>query len=216
MFYDFAKRTIDIIGATVALIIFLPILLAVAILIKLTSPGPIFYTPTRVGRAGKLFKMFKFRSMYMYEVKGRLVHAEKYLQSNPKLMRAYQKNSFKLKDDPRIIPVGKIIRKFSLDELPQLVNVIIGDMSLVGPRAYQEDELVHQQKVYPKTAKFVKIILQTRPGASGPWQVSGRSFINFDKRVEMDAKYLERRSILYDLWIIARTPVAMITAQGAI
>lgn len=216
MFYDFAKRTIDILGAAIALTIFLPILLAVAILIKLTSLGPIFYTPTRVGRASKLFKMLKFRSMYMYEVKGKLVHAEKYLQSNPKLMRAYQKNSFKLKDDPRITPVGKIIRKFSLDELPQLANVIIGDMSLVGPRAYQEDELVHQQKIYPETAKFIKIILKARPGASGPWQVSGRSFINFDKRVEMDAKYLKRRSILYDLWIIIKTPIAMITAKGAI
>ncbi|MEK9146821.1 MAG: sugar transferase [Patescibacteria group bacterium] len=216
MFYAIAKRTIDIIGAAIALTIFLPILLAVAILIKITSPGPIFFTPTRVGRAGKLFKMLKFRSMHMYEIKGELVHAEKYLQSNPKLMRAYQKNSYKLKDDPRNTPVGKIIRKFSLDELPQLINVLKGDMSLAGPRAYQEDELIHQQKVYPKTTKFVKIILKSRPGASGPWQVSGRSFINFDKRVEMDAKYLERRSILYDLWIIIKTPIAMITAKGAI
>lgn len=216
MFYDFAKRTIDVIGAAAATVIFLPVLLSVAIAIKITSPGPIFFTPIRVGRDGKLFKMLKFRSMYMYEIGGQLVHAEKYLQSNLKLMKAYQKNSYKLKNDPRSTPVGKIIRKFSLDELPQLINVLAGDMSLVGPRAYQEDELEHQQKVYPKTTKFVKLILKTRPGASGPWQVSGRSFINFDKRVEMDAKYLERRSILYDLWIIIRTPVAMITAKGAI
>lgn len=216
MFYDFAKRTIDIIGAAVVLVIFSPILLVVAILIKITSPGPIFFTPTRVGCAGKLFKMLKFRSMYMYEIKGELVHAEKYLAANPKLMRAYQKNSYKLKDDPRSTPVGKIIRKFSLDELPQLINVLAGDMSLVGPRAYQEDELEHQQKVYPKTTKFVKIILKSRPGASGPWQVSGRSFINFDKRAQMDAAYLKRRSFLYDLWIIIKTPIAMITAKGAI
>lgn len=216
MFYTTAKRTIDIIGAATALVIFSPILLAVAILIKITSPGPIFFAPTRVGRADKVFKMLKFRSMYMYEIKGELVHAEKYLAANPKLMRAYQKNSYKLKDDPRNTPVGKIIRKFSLDELPQLINVIKGDMSLVGPRAYQEDELIHQQKVYPKTTKFVKIILKSRPGASGPWQVSGRSFINFDKRAQMDAAYLGRRSILYDLWIIIKTPIAMITAKGAI
>lgn len=216
MFYDFAKRTIDVIGAAAATVIFLPVLISVAVATKITSPGPIFFTPIRVGRDGKLFKMLKFRSMYMYEIGGQLVHAQKYLQANPKLMKAYQKNSYKLKDDPRITPVGKIIRKFSLDELPQLINVLAGDMSLVGPRAYQEDELIHQQKIYPNTTKFVKMILKARPGASGPWQVSGRSFINFDKRVEMDAKYLKRRSTLYDLWIIIRTPVAMITAKGAI
>lgn len=152
----------------------------------------------------------------MYKIKGELVHAEKYLASHPKLLAQYKKNSYKLTDDPRITPVGKIIRKFSLDELPQLINVLIGDMSLVGPRAYQSDELVHQQKVYPATAKYVKIILKARPGASGPWQVSGRSFINFDKRVIMDADYIVKRSIIYDLLIIIKTPIAMITGKGAI
>ena len=152
----------------------------------------------------------------MYNIQGHLVHAEKYLQSNPKLMAAYQKNSYKLKNDPRITPVGKFIRRFSLDETPQIINVLVGDMSLVGPRAYQKDELVHQQKVYPKTSKYVKIILNARPGASGPWQVSGRSFINFDKRVEMDAHYIKRRSIFYDLWIILQTPIVMISGRGAI
>jgi len=89
-------------------------------------------------------------------------------------------------------------------------------MSLVGPRAYQKDELENQQKVYPETAKYVKVILDARPGASGPWQVSGRSFINFDKRVAMDADYVKRKSIIYDIWIIIKTPVAMITGKGAI
>ena len=216
MFYDLTKRTIDIFGSLVALVIFSPIMILLAMLIKLTSPGPIFYMPERVGKDSKLFKMFKFRSMYMYKIKGEFVHAEKYLESHPKLMRQYQKNSFKLARDPRITPIGKILRKFSLDELPQLVNVLIGDMSLVGPRAYQNDELIHQQKVYPASRKYVKIILKARPGASGPWQVSGRSFINFDKRVEMDAKYIGRRSIIYDLWIIIKTPFVMISTQGAI
>ena len=216
MFYDSLKRTIDIIGSAIAIIIFSPIIAIVSVLIKLTSPGPIFYTPARVGKGGRLFKMLKFRSMYMYEIKGKLVHAEKYLQSNPKLMKEYQSNSYKLQNDPRITFVGKFLRKFSFDELPQLINVLVGDMSLVGPRAYQADELDHQQKVYPKTAKYVRIILQARPGASGPWQVSGRSFINFDKRVVMDADYVKKRSILYDTLIMARTPIAMITGKGAI
>ena len=216
MIYDFVKRCIDIIGSSVLIIFFSPIVIPLAIFIKLTSEGPIFATPQRVGKEGRLFKMFKFRSMYMYQIKGKMVHAEKYLESNPKLMAAYQKNSYKLKNDPRITPVGKFIRRFSLDEIPQIFNVLLGDMSLVGPRAYQQDELEHQQKVYPQTTKYVKIILKARPGASGPWQVSGRSFINFDKRVEMDAKYIQRRSILYDIWIVLETPTAMLTGRGAI
>ena len=216
MIYDFVKRCVDIIGSAILILLFSPIMVPVALLIKLTSKGPVFFTPQRVGKDGELFKMLKFRSMYMYEIKGILVHAEKYLQSNPKLMEAYQKNSYKLKNDPRVTPVGKFIRRFSLDEIPQLFNVLVGDMSLVGPRAYQPDELDHQQKIYPETIKYVKIILNGRPGASGPWQVSGRSFINFDKRVEMDAKYIKKRSFLYDIWVILKTPIAMLTGKGAI
>lgn len=216
MLYDIAKRMIDIIGSFILLLAFSPIMTVVALLIKLTSAGPVFFTPLRVGKNGDLFRMLKFRSMYMYNIQGKLVHAEKYLQSNPKLMAAYQKNSYKLKNDPRITPVGKLIRRFSLDEMPQILNVLKGDMSLVGPRAYQKDELIHQQKVYPKTSKFVKIILECRPGASGPWQVSGRSFINFDKRVKMDAEYIKKRSIIYDIWVILKTPIAMISGKGAI
>ncbi len=216
MLYDFLKRTIDIIGSLIILVVFSPIILIAAILIKITSPGPAIYTPLRVGRYGKLFKMLKFRSMYMYKINGKFVHAKKYLEKNPKLMREYQENSFKLTHDPRVTPIGKFIRKFSIDELPQLINVLKGDMSLVGPRAYQEDELTHQQRVYPHTKKYVKVILEARPGASGPWQVSGRSFINFDKRVIMDAKYVQKRSVLYDLWIMIKTPIAMITGRGAV
>lgn len=216
MFYDFAKRTIDIIGSSLALMIALPVVIFFAVVIKLTSPGPIFYTPLRVGKNGKQFKMLKFRSMRMYEIDGELVHAQKYLDKNLKLKKEYQKNSFKLKNDPRVTPIGKILRRLSIDELPQLINVLKGDMSLVGPRAYQLDELNHQQKVYPHTKSFVKIIMNARPGASGPWQVSGRSFINFDARVEMDANYVKRRSVLYDLWIIIKTPIAMVTGNGAV
>lgn len=216
MVYDPFKRLIDIVGATFALIIFSPLFFTVAIFVKINSPGPVFYTPERVGKDGKIFKMFKFRSMLMYKIKGRYVHAKEYLEVDPKLKKEYQKSSFKLKNDPRITPIGKILRRFSIDEIPQLINVLKGDMSLVGPRAYQHDELVHQQKVYPETPKFVKIILRARPGVSGPWQVSGRSFINFDKRVTMDAAYVKNRSILYDLWIIIKTPIAMIVGTGAI
>lgn len=216
MFYDFAKRIIDIVGSGIGLLIFSPIILALMVIIKLTSVGPIFFTPSRVGKDGELFKMLKFRSMHMYEIDGKIVHAEKYLQLNPKLMKAYQKNSFKLQNDPRITTIGHMLRRLSLDELPQLINVLIGDMTLVGPRAYQKDELDHQQKVYPHTKKYVSVILKSRPGASGPWQVSGRSQINFDKRVEMDAIYVKKRSIIYDILVIIKTPIAMISGKGAI
>ena len=216
MVYNFFIRLVDFIGSSIALIIISPILIIFVLLVKFSSPGPIFYTPERVGKDGKIFKMLKFRSMRMYNIKGKWVHAQKYLDINPSLKRKYQKSSFKLKDDPRVTPIGKILRRLSIDEMPQLINVLKGDMSLIGPRAYQHDELVHQQKVYPKTRKFVKIILEARPGASGPWQVSGRSFINFDRRVQMDAIYVKKKSILYDIWIIIKTPIAMLIGKGAI
>lgn len=214
--YFFLKRLTDIIGAGIAIIIFSPIIVLAIIINYLSSDGPVFYKPLRVGKDGKEFKMLKFRSMYMYQIDGHLVHAQKYLEKHPKLLKEYQENSYKLTNDPRITPFGRILRRFSIDELPQLINVLKGDMSLIGPRAYQEDELKHQQKIYPQTKKYVKIILNTRPGASGPWQTSGRSFINFDKRVQMDAKYVMRKSYLYDLYIIIKTPLVMLTGKGAI
>ncbi len=214
--YYFLKRLTDIIGAACAIIIFSPVFAFAIIMNLLSSDGPVFYKPLRAGRNGREFKMLKFRSMYMYEIGGKMVHAQKYLEKHPKLLKEYQNNSYKLTNDPRITPSGKILRRFSIDELPQLINVFMGDMSLVGPRAYQKDELEHQQKIYPETRKYVKIILKARPGASGPWQTSGRSFINFDKRVQMDANYVLRKSYLYDLYIIIKTPIVMLTGKGAI
>ena len=122
----------------------------------------------------------------------------------------------KLQDDPRITPIGRIIRKYSLDEFPQLLNVIKGDMSLVGPRPYYPDELVEQQRKYPHTKELVQIVLSAKPGVTGHWQVSGRSEVNFDKRIKMDADYVHRRSLLLDLSILLRTPWAMISGRGAV
>ena len=133
-----------------------------------------------------------------------------------KLFNDYKKGSYKLKDDPRITKVGRFIRKFSLDELPQFFNVLDGQMSIVGPRAYYPDELQDQQKKYPHTKDAVKVVLSVKPGITGFWQVSGRSEINFDKRIQMDANYAKRRSIAYDFWIIFKTPWAMISGKGAL
>lgn len=209
--YELAKRLIDILSALVILLIFSPVILLVAIAIKLDSKGPVLAdTPERVGQEGKLFKMFKFRSM--------IPNAHTILREDPEfaaLYEQYKKGSYKLKNDPRITRVGRFIRKHSLDEAPQLINVLKGDMSLVGPRAYYPDELRDQQKKYPETRDAVKIVLSVKPGVTGLWQVSGRSEINFDKRIEMDANYVRRRSILHDIWLILRTPAAVITGKGA-
>ena len=211
-FYEFIKRAIDIIFSLTLLVIFSPIILIVSLAIKEDTKGPILAdTPQRVGRGGKLFKMYKFRSM--------IENAHEILRNNPKysnLFNEYKKGSYKLKDDPRITRVGHVMRKHSLDEVPQLLNILKGDMSLVGPRAYYPDELRDQQIKYPKTQNAVKIVLSIKPGLTGYWQVSGRSEINFDKRIEMDAMYVRKRSIIYDLWIILKTPWAMVSGKGAL
>ena len=209
MIYDSSKRLIDILGSLLALIILSPLLILVSIAIKLDSEGPILAdTPMRAGKAGKLFKIYKFRSMVQ--------NAQAILDNNPKLLAEYKKNSYKIFDDPRITKAGKILRRFSIDEFPQFFNILKGDMSLVGPRAYYPYELEEQQKKYPTSRKFVKIILSGKPGVTGLWQVSGRSQINFDKRVEMDAKYVKRRSLLYDFWIILKTMPAVLSGRGAV
>lgn len=209
MFYDFVKRWMDIIGSLIGIIVFSPLLFAVAAAIKLDSRGPVMAdTPMRVGKDGKLFKMYKFRSM--------VVGAQDLLQKNPQLLKEYKKNSYKLNNDPRVTKVGKFIRKFSIDEFPQFFNIIKGEMSLVGPRAYYPFELEEQQKKYPKSRDFVKVILSNNPGLTGVWQVSGRSEINFDKRVEMDAQYVQRRSVLYDAYLIAKTIPAVLFGRGAV
>lgn len=211
-FYEFTKRFIDILVSIFLLIIFFPIIIMVAIAIKLDSHGPIFAdTPERVGRNGKLFKMYKFRSM--------IQNAHELLRQDPdfvKLYETYKRGSYKLRDDPRITPVGRFIRKYSLDEVPQLMNILRGQMTLVGPRAYYPDELREQQKKYPETKDAVKVVLSVKPGLTGYWQVSGRSEINFDKRIQMDAEYVKKRSIFYDMMIVVRTPWAMISGKGAL
>lgn len=210
--YSKVKRIVDIISATILGIVFFPICIITALAIKLDSSGPVFAdTPKRVGKNGRLFKMYKFRSM--------IVNAHHLLRDDPKfqaLYEKYKKNSYKLSEDPRVTEVGKFIRKHSIDEIPQLINVLRGEMSLVGPRAYYPDELEDQQRKYPYTAKLVGKVLSLKPGITGVWQVSGRSEVNFDKRIAMDAEYVDKQSLLYDLWILVQTPWAMISGKGAV
>lgn len=208
----YIKRVTDIILATIILIIFGPISIIAMIYIKKDSEGPILAdVPQRVGEGGKPFKMYKFRSM--------IVNAHHLLRNDKqfkKLYEEYKEGSYKLQKDPRITHVGKFIRKHSIDEIPQLVNVLNGQMSLVGPRAYYPDELEEQQKKYPHTRKLVRKVLSVKPGITGLWQVSGRSDVNFDKRVAIDADYVDNMSLWKDIKIILKTPWAMISGKGAV
>ncbi|OGY30516.1 MAG: multidrug MFS transporter, partial [Candidatus Woykebacteria bacterium RIFCSPLOWO2_01_FULL_41_12] len=203
MNYFLVKRFLDVVGASVGLILFSPIFLLVALFIKLNSRGPMFADiPSRVGAGGKTFKMYKFRSM--------IVNAHDVLRKDPKykqLYEQYKKSNFKVStdQDPRITKVGRFIRKTSLDELPQFINILKGDMSLVGPRAFHGDELEEQQQRYPETRKLVVELLGVKPGLTGPWQVSGRSSVDFPERVKLDADYAKSNSVINDIKIILKT-----------
>lgn len=211
-YYIYVKRILDIVLAIILLVVFAPIYITTAILIKLDSQGPILAdVPERIGEKGRHFKMYKFRSM--------IINAHFLLRTDPRfkiLFKEYQKGSYKLKKDPRVTKIGKFIRKHSIDEIPQLLNVLKGEMSLVGPRAYYPDELENQQKKYPQTKKLVKKVLSVKPGITGLWQVSGRSEIHFDKRIAIDAQYVDNMSLWEDLKIILKTPLVMISGKGAV
>jgi len=206
----------DIALSLILIVLFSPIMLATVIIILFTSPGPTLVEKTnihmkRIGKDGKIFRIYKFRSMF--------VGGDQLLKNDPKFKDLYHEwmhSNFKLHKDPRVTKFGKFIRKYSIDEMPQLFNVLRGDMSLVGPRPYHVDEIIEQQKRYPGTEKFVKETQTVKPGITGYWQVSGRSNINFDKRIEMDAYYARRKSLVMDLMIILKTPFVMVTGVGAV
>lgn len=212
MRYNFYKRVIDIIFSIVLLFIFSPIFIITSVLIKITSAGPIFAdTPKRVGRKGNLFYPYKFRSM--------IDNAYQLLRTDPRFKKAFEEQqkggNYKIMNDPRVTTVGRFIRKHSIDEIPQLLNVLKGEMSLVGPRPYYPEELTIQQKNFPKTKRLVQDVLSVKPGITGYWQVSGRSGVNFDKRIEMDAYYANNKNLFMDLSIILKTPLIMLTGSGA-
>lgn len=200
------KRALDLIVATILVILFMPVWIIVPILIVLSSPGPIVYRHRRVGQRGKTFSMYKFRSM--------VVNADEILHKrDKKLLKKFKALDWKLeaKDDPRITPLGRILRALTIDEFPQLYNVLRGEMSMIGPRAYLERELHDQVKKYPGTEKLMRVVLSAKPGLTGLWQVSGRNEISFDKRVALDAQYVNNRSLWNDLRILWKTPQAMIS-----
>lgn len=200
------KRLIDITSSLVLLIVFSPILLAMAVLIRIGSPGPVIFKQKRVGE-GREFYMYKFRSMYVGDM-------DQYLKEKfPALWIKYKKSDWKLpmREDPRITPVGKFIRATSIDEMPQFINVLKGEMSLVGPRAYREEELQEYEGKYPQCLDNIKAIRSAKPGITGLWQTSGRNELNFEQRAKLDADYIRHRSLRQELLIILKTPFAMIS-----
>ena len=197
--YERCKRAMDIVGSFLSLILLMPLLVVIAACIKVSSRGPILYKQRRLGRGGKLFWCFKFRTM--------VADAESALARRGDLLAQFAEN-YKIKDDPRVTPVGSILRGTSLDELPQLWNVLRGDMSLIGPRPIVEPELgkygVHASK-----------LLTVKPGLGGIWQVSGRSDTTYADRVAMDVRYIESRSLGLDLKLLIRTAWVVLQGKGA-
>jgi lipopolysaccharide/colanic/teichoic acid biosynthesis glycosyltransferase len=206
-----AKRAIDIFGSAMALLVLAPLFVVIAALVKLTSKGPILFKQERLGQFGKTFKCLKFRSM----------HANNDLKIHQEFMKnlisgAYEgkgdgttKKVFKMTNDPRITRVGRFLRRSSLDELPQFFNVLMGEMSLVGPRPplfyeYKEYDLWHRRRV-----------LEVKPGITGLWQVNGRSRVSFNEMVRLDLRYARSWSLLLDLQILIKTPLAVIFGDGA-
>ena len=197
--YKFFKRAMDILGSIFGLIILSPILLIVIIAIKLESEGPVFFAQERVGYKGKRFKMYKFRSMVQNaeELKEKL--ANKNEMDGP---------MFKMKNDPRVTRVGRIIRKTSLDEIPQFINVLKGDMSLVGPRPSLANEV-------EKFDDWMLKRLDVKPGLTCYWQVSGRNDIDFENWMKLDAKYVEEQSIWIDIKLILKTVLVLVGDKPA-
>ena len=204
--YRFAKRFIDIIAGLVGVILLIPITILVEIIriVKKENDGPLFYEQLRIGKNGKQFRMYKFRSMCM-NADARL---KEYLEENEEARKEYKKYK-KLKNDPRITKVGKVLRATSLDEFPQLINVLIGNMSLVGPRPY----LPREQK---EMGDYYSSIIKVKPGITGPWQIRGRSKITFKDRLKMDIEYANKSSLKEDITILCKTFEKVLKKDGAI
>lgn len=206
---DAAKRGLDILGSVVLLLVFLPILLAVAAAVRWTSPGPVFYRQVRVGRREHPFTMLKFRTMFANSGHG--IHQDYvnwFITSSGRQPRTGGE-VFKLTDDPRITPIGHFLRRSSLDELPQFWNVLRGDMSLVGPRPPLPFEVERYQPWHRRR------VLEAKPGITGLWQVEGRSRTTFDEMVRLDLRYARTHTLWTDIKILAATPRAMVSGRGA-
>lgn len=201
------KRVLDLVVVSLGLVPLSPVLLLIALAIRLSSPGPVFYRQQRIGKDGQPFDMLKFRTMRAgSSQQSHREHVEKLIRNNlsPRDLGA---ESLKLPDDPRITTVGRWLRRLSLDELPQLFNVLRGEMSIVGPRP----PLPYEYELYQPWHKQRLAVL---PGITGLWQVTAHNLVSFDEMVRMDLEYIERMSLWLDLWVMVMTPMEMFTGAG--
>lgn len=199
--YIKVKRVIDMILASIALILLSPLFAIIAIAIKIDSKGPVFFAHKRIGKNGNIIKLYKFRSM--------VINAEELIKSfTPEQMREYKEN-YKLTNDPRITKVGKFLRKTSLDELPQLINIINGDLSIIGPRPVVADEL---EKYGVNKDKFLSVT----PGLTGYWAANGRSNTTYEQRMEMELYYIDNLSLKMDIKVFFKTILSVVKKEGAI
>lgn len=199
LFYYILKRLIDIVLATIGLIVLLPVFLVVAVCIKLDDGGEILHFREIIGKHGKRFFALKFRTM--------IPNADAFLEQHPELMQQYQQN-MKLIGDPRITRIGVFLRRASLDEFPQLFNVLVGQMSLVGPRIIHPSEL-------PRYGEYAQKRLSVKPAITGLWQISGRQHISYEERVLLDIQYIDHRSSITDLVILFKTLKSLVIHTGA-
>ncbi|MEK4697178.1 sugar transferase [Bacillus sp. FSL M8-0063] len=201
--YVFIKRALDIIGAIIGLVIFSPFFIVIPLLFLIgENKGPVFFKQVRIGEKGKEFRIYKFRTM--------IVNAEEKLKRNKELYRKYLENNYKLEphEDPRITKLGQFLRKTSLDEIPQFLNVLKGEMSLVGPRPVVVEELEeYQEKVHE--------FLSVKPGVTGYWQVSGRSDVGYPERVDLELYYVYNASVWFDIKILLLTVKNVLLSKGA-
>ncbi|GHV86367.1 undecaprenyl-phosphate galactose phosphotransferase WbaP [Spirochaetia bacterium] len=204
MFWNlWIKRLIDLSIVITGGLLVSPILLGIAVLVKISSPGPVLYSHERLGKNGKHFRAYKFRSMVL-DADTKLQHL---LDTNPKALKEWEE-SHKLKNDPRITGIGKFLRRTSIDELPQLINILKGEMSLVGPRPIVDSEV-------KKYGEYFQKVFSIKPGLTGLWQVSGRSDTGYTDRVSFDTYYLQSWSVWLDLWIIYKTAGVIFRGSGA-
>lgn len=203
MTYSFLKRTVDITASATALLLLSPVFLVTSLAIKNDSKGPAMFTQKRIGKDGKLFEIYKFRTM-VPDADKKLFEL---LEKDEEAAKEYKLNK-KLKNDPRITKLGAFLRKTSIDELPQLINVLKGDMSLVGPRPYLPREMEDMEGYYDT-------IVESKPGITGLWQVSGRSNTTFEERMKFDLEYNENKSLKYDMDLLFKTVGSVVKGDGA-
>lgn len=200
IFYLIVKRCLDILGSIVGLIVLSPLMIIVGLIIKFDSKGPVVFSHKRLGQGGKVIKVYKFRTMVQ--------NAEDLLKNlSPEQKKEFEAN-FKLDNDPRITKIGKFLRESSIDELPQFINVIKGEMTLVGPRPIVTNEL-------QKYGIYAEKLLSAKPGLTGNWQANGRSETTYEERIQLDMDYIDNRSLIMDTIILLKTVVVVLKKVGA-